>query len=89
MFMLGLIKWLAALSFAEILGSCLMGNHFHLLVKILPDNRYTDADINTRLEIYYGQERDFANEKIPYWCKTKRGQVNYAYGYCAGLKVWI
>ncbi|CAB1059802.1 hypothetical protein D1BOALGB6SA_4567, partial [Olavius sp. associated proteobacterium Delta 1] len=35
-FMLDLIKRFSALYFTEILGFCLMGNHFHLLVKMFP-----------------------------------------------------
>ena len=63
--MLGLLKRFAAFYFTEILGFCLMGNHFHLLVKMLPDSRYTDSDIKKRLELFYGDER-------------KKRQVNYA-----------
>ena len=36
-FMLDLIKRYAALYLVEILGFSLMGNHFHLLVKTLPE----------------------------------------------------
>jgi REP element-mobilizing transposase RayT len=35
--MLDLIKRFSALYFTEVLGFCLMGNHFHLLVKMIPD----------------------------------------------------
>ena len=42
-FMLGLIKSFSTLYFTEILGFCLMGNH--LLVKMFPENRFTDEDI--------------------------------------------
>jgi len=35
-FMLDLIKRFSALYFTEILGFCLMGNHFHLLVEMIP-----------------------------------------------------
>ena len=47
-FMFGLLKRFAALYFTKILGLCLMGNHFHLLVKMLPHSRYTDSDIKKR-----------------------------------------
>ena len=36
-FMLDLIKRFASLYFTEILGFCLMGNHFHLLVNQLKE----------------------------------------------------
>jgi len=65
-FMLDLIKRLSSLYFTEILGFCLMGNHFHLLVKIFPENRFTDEEIQKRFETYYGDSREFAEGKITY-----------------------
>ena len=65
-FMLGLMKRFSALYFTEILGFCLMGNHFHLLVKMFPDNRYTDKDIQKRFELFYGKSRVFSEGQIPF-----------------------
>ncbi len=65
-FMLDLIKRFSALYFTEILGFCLMGNHFHLLVKIIPEDRFTDEEIQKRFETYYGESRGFAEGQIPY-----------------------
>jgi REP element-mobilizing transposase RayT len=65
-FMLDLIKKFSSLYFTEILGFCLMGNHFHLLVKIFPENRFTDEDIQKRFEMFYEDSRAFAKGHIPY-----------------------
>jgi REP element-mobilizing transposase RayT len=65
-FMLDLIKRFSALYLTEMLGFCLMGNHFHLLVKMIPDNRFTDEEIQKRFENHYGDSRDFAEGQIPY-----------------------
>ena len=65
-FMLDLIKRFSSLYFTEILGFCLMGNHFHLLVKMIPEDRFTDEEIRKRFETYYGESRDFAEGQIPY-----------------------
>ena len=65
-FMLELIKKFSALYFAEILGFCLMGNHFHLLVKMIPENRYTHEQIQKSFETFYGDSRDFNEGQIPY-----------------------
>jgi REP element-mobilizing transposase RayT len=65
-FMLDLIKRFSALYFTEILGFCLMGNHFHLLVKMIPDDRFTDEEIQKRFENHYGDSREFAEGQIPY-----------------------
>jgi hypothetical protein len=43
-----------------------MGNHFHLLVKVFPDNQFTDEDIQKRFEMFYGDSRAFSKGQIPY-----------------------
>ena len=65
-FMLDLIKRFSSLYFVEILGFCLMGNHFHLLVKMIPENRFTDGEIQKRFEMFYGDSRAFSKGQIPY-----------------------
>ena len=64
-FMLDLIKRYSVLYLVEILGFCLMGNHFHLLVKVLPEYKFTDEDIKTRYVSFYGDERVFTEGQIP------------------------
>jgi hypothetical protein len=60
-FMLDLIRRYAALYFVEILGVCIMGNHFHLLVKTLPEYKFSDQDIKKRYVGFYSDERAFAD----------------------------
>ena len=64
-FMLDLIRRYSSLYLVEILGFCLMGNHFHLLVRMFPEHKYTDADIQKRYENFYGDDRMFAAGWIP------------------------
>jgi REP element-mobilizing transposase RayT len=66
-FMLDLIKRFSALYFTEILGFCLMGNHFHLLVKMIPEDHFSDDDIKKRFEAFFGDSQEFAEGQIPYW----------------------
>ena len=66
-FLLGLIKRCSGLYFTEILGFCLMGNHFHLLLKMLPESRFEDDAIKKRLECFYGADREFGQGQIPHW----------------------
>ncbi len=51
--------------FVEVLGFCIMGNHFHLLVRMLPDHYFSDEEIKKRFTRFYGKERDFSNDWIP------------------------
>jgi REP element-mobilizing transposase RayT len=66
-FMLAIIKRYASFYFTEILGFCLMGNHFHLLVKMFPENNFTDEEIKRRFRRFYGNSRAFAEGQIPYF----------------------
>ena len=64
-FMLDLIRRYAALYLVEILGFCLMGNHFHILVRVIPEYNFTDEDILKRYVDFYGDERIFADGLVP------------------------
>ncbi len=64
-FMLDLIRRYSALYLTEILGFCLMGNHFHILVKMVPEYKYTDEDIRKRYATFYGDKRELYEGQIP------------------------
>jgi len=64
-FMLDLIRRYSALYLVEILGFCLMDNHFHILVRMYPEYKFTDEDIKKRYEGFYGADRAFAAGQIP------------------------
>jgi len=64
-FMLDLIRRYAALYLVEILGFCLMGNHFHILVRVFPEHNFTDEDILKRYVNFYGDERIFSEGLVP------------------------
>jgi len=65
-YLLPLIQWLSAVSFTEVLGFCLIGNHFHLLVRMHPGTAFSDADIRTRFQRSYGVDsnRQFTDGQI-------------------------
>ena len=46
--MVEIIRSLSAVYFTEILGFCIMGNHFHILVRMIPDHYFSDAQIKER-----------------------------------------
>ncbi len=64
-FMLDLIRRFSTLYFVEILGFCLMGNHSHILVRMFPEHKYTDEDVQKRYEDFYGDDSMFASGWIP------------------------
>ena len=64
-FMLDLIRRYSKLYLVEILGFCLMGNHFHLLVKMYPEYKFSDDDIKNRFVDFYGDDRAFSFGQVP------------------------
>ncbi len=64
-FLLDLIRRYSALYLVDILGICLMGNHFHILIKTLPEYKFTDQDIKKRYVGFYGDDRVFTDGMIP------------------------
>ena len=66
-YLVSLLNRLRKVYFAEILGFCCMGNHFHLLTRMLPEADFTDKEIKKRYEICYGKDRDFAEGQIPFF----------------------
>jgi hypothetical protein len=64
-FMIDQIKRFSGLYFVEILGVCVMGNHFHLLVKMVPDYKFSDKEIEKRFVEFYGDDRVFTDGLIP------------------------
>ena len=65
-FLLKLIKKMSSVYFAELLGFCIMGNHFHMLVRMLPRVLFDDREIKRRFAIYYGPDvrPDMCEERI-------------------------
>jgi REP element-mobilizing transposase RayT len=65
-YLLGLIKRLSSVYFTEIMGFCLMGNHFHLLVRMHPESGFSDEEIVKRYGLYYGEGRKITSHQIPF-----------------------
>lgn len=56
-FLLKLITRLSSVYFADVLGFCLMGTHFHLVVKMQPGEEFSDEAVRERFERYYQQDK--------------------------------
>ncbi len=64
-FMVDLIRRYSVLYFVEILGFCIMGNHFHILVRMFLEHKFTDEDIKKRYLAFYGDDKTFPYGWIP------------------------
>ena len=70
-----LVKRVTPLYFVEMLGFCVMGNHFHLLVRMRPDTDFSNADILKRIASYYGDERVVSEGQLPHY-RSKLGSLS-------------
>ena len=55
-YLIKLTRHLRQVYFAKVLGFCIMGNHFHILVRMHPGDDYDDEEIKGRYKLYYGEE---------------------------------
>ncbi len=60
-----LIKRFSHLYFTEIIGFSIMSNHFHILVRMLPETGYSDKEIQQRFEAFYRKNRVLEDGQIP------------------------
>lgn len=61
--LLQIIQSSSRLYFVEILGFCLMSNHFHLVVKTRSSMEVTDAEIVERVSAHYGLDPEVVRSK--------------------------
>ncbi|MCP4744883.1 MAG: hypothetical protein GY874_01905, partial [Desulfobacteraceae bacterium] len=64
-FLLNLIKSFSAIYLVEIIGFCLMDNHFHLLVRMIPEHNFSDEKIISRYKKFYGDTKQIGPEQLP------------------------
>jgi len=62
-----ILKKFSRIYFIEVLGYCVMGNHWHGVFKVNPESQYTDADIRKRFALMYGEEMVFEDKWIPHY----------------------
>ncbi|OAG28035.1 transposase [Thermodesulfatator autotrophicus] len=76
-YLLNLIRWLSQVYFVEVYGFAIMGNHFHLLCRMLPEDQFSDEEVKRRIKLYYGEKRKifFYEELIKKW-RTKLGNLS-------------
>ncbi|WP_027186385.1 transposase [Desulfovibrio inopinatus] len=54
--LLSIIKQFSTIYFCEVLGFALMGNHFHLLLRMYPPDTVTNQDVTDHFKLRYGPD---------------------------------
>jgi len=63
-YLLGLIKRLSRLYCVDVLGFSIMGNHFHLVARMHPEEEITDQEMIRRFQRFYGDEKYIGGEQV-------------------------
>ncbi len=67
-YLLNLIKWMSDVFFVDVYGYCIMGNHFHLLVKMENPEDYTDEELKSRLALFFRKDKRIITDgQLPYF----------------------
>jgi len=63
-YLLGLIQRLSSFYFVDVLGFCVMSNHFHLVTRMYPGDHFSDDQIQDRLEQWFPEGREISEQSI-------------------------
>ncbi len=67
-YLFALVKRLCGIYFVEMLGYCIMGNHFHLVVKMKLSDDYANDEVKKRIGISCSDEtRIVTDGQVPYF----------------------
>ncbi len=67
-YLVNLIKWMSKVFFVEVFGYCIMGNHFHLLVRMKNPDDYSDVELKKRLALFFRKDERFVEDgRLPYF----------------------
>ncbi|KXB09200.1 hypothetical protein AKJ60_00710 [candidate division MSBL1 archaeon SCGC-AAA385M11] len=63
-YLLSLIKRLSILYCVDVLGFAILGNHFHLVARMHPEDTVSDQEVIKRYQDYYGGEKYIGGEQV-------------------------
>ncbi len=75
--LLTMLSRLSRLFFVEILGFALMGNHFHIVLRVLPEHKFSDKQIVECVRDYYGKSFDIGEAQNPYYRDKLSSLANF------------
>ena len=63
-YLLDSIRKLSRFYFMDVLGFCIMSNHFHLVVRMYPSDHFSDEQIRQRLKKWFPEGREISDQNI-------------------------
>jgi len=75
--LVSIIKRFSDLYFVKVIGFCVMDNHFHLLVKMEPEHKFSDEEIDERVRRNIKLDKNISFINIPYYRKRLENISEY------------
>ena len=63
-YLLDSIRKLSRFYFMDVLGFCIMSNHFHLVVRMYPSDHFSNDEIRQRLEQWFPEGQEVSDQNI-------------------------
>ena len=86
---MSLVKQHSKLFFVENLWVALMDSHFHIVLRMLAKESFTDKDIMKRLHLYYGEGFEVPEGQIPYYRERLSHLANFMNGINQSFSVYF
>jgi len=75
---LGILRMLSRVYFVKIVTFSLMSNHFHLILRMLPADEISDAQLKERFNYYYNEGKQKRNWRLYYPGESERYRRRFA-----------
>lgn len=75
-YMIGLIRWISTVFFVEVYGFCIMGNHFHLLLKMDKPGKCTEAQLKRRIALFFQEDGKVLTKDRLVFLREKFGNLS-------------
>ena len=62
-----IITIFSKLYLVNVLGFCLMGNHFHLMVRVYPDDHFSDDEMLARINKFFKGKKRISKFQLPFY----------------------
>ena len=62
-----LIKVYSKLYLVDVIGFCIMGNHFHLMVRVYPEDHFSDEELLKKVNSFYKGEKIISEFQLPFY----------------------
>ena len=66
-YLVKLIKLFCKLYLVDVIGFCIMDNHFHLMIRVFPEDHLSDEEMLNHLKRFYGKSKPISKYQLPFY----------------------